>query len=76
MDEYELIIHLFGAASSQFCAISALQKSVEHFGNPRLFNKVKGNFYVDDYLILMDVANVVQQTATELVDVLHHGALN
>ena len=44
-DEYELSIHLFGATSSRFCAISALQKTVEDFGNPRLINIVKENFY-------------------------------
>ena len=53
-DEYELSTHLFGATSSPFCAISALQKTVEDFGNLRLINIVKENFYVDNCLISMN----------------------
>ena len=74
-NEYESSIHLFGIASSPFCAISALQKTVADFGNPRLMNMVKENFYGDNCLISMDDANVDQQTAIELVDVLHRGGL-
>ena len=72
-NEYELRIHLFDATSSSFCAISALQKTVEDFGNPRLINVVKENFYVDDCSILMDYANLAQQTAIKLVDIPHRG---
>ena len=52
-EEYQMMVHLFGATSSPSCANFALQRTADD--NQQEFSKeavdsVKGNFYVDDCL--------------------------
>ena len=52
-EEYQMMVHLFGATSSPSCANFALRQTADD--NQQEFSKeavdsVKGNFYVDDWL--------------------------
>ena len=53
LQEYQMVVHLFGAISSPACANLALRKTAEHNRHsfpPEVINTVKRNFYVDDCL--------------------------
>ena len=53
LQEYQMVVHLFGAISSPACANLALRKTAEdnrHSFPPDVINTVKRNFYVDDCL--------------------------
>ncbi|XP_078371484.1 uncharacterized protein LOC144655144 [Oculina patagonica] len=53
LEEYQMVVHLFGAASSPACSNFALRKTAEdnseHFPE-EVVSTVKNNFYVDDCL--------------------------
>ena len=53
LEEYQMVVHLFGAASSPSCSNFALRKTAEdnsqHFPEA-VVSTVKNNFYVDDCL--------------------------
>ena len=53
LQEYQMVVHLFGAISSPACANLALRKTAEdnrlNFP-PEVLNTIKRNFYVDDCL--------------------------
>ena len=53
VQEYQMLVHLFGAISSPACANFALRRSAEDNEScfpPEVINTVKINFYVDDCL--------------------------
>ena len=53
VQEYQMIVHLFGAISSSACANFALRRTAEDNKScfpPEVINTVKKNFYVDDCL--------------------------
>ena len=66
-DEYQMLVHMFGAASSPCCANRAVQQTAddneEQFG-PEVINTVRRNFYVDD--VLKSVPN--EENATHLAE--------
>ena len=66
-DEYQMLVHIFGAASSPCCANRAVQQTAddneERFG-PEVINTVRRNFYVDD--VLKSVPN--EENATHLAE--------
>ena len=52
-EEYQMLIHLFGATSSPSCAGFCLRKVAEEFEDefsPETIETIRKNFYVDDYL--------------------------
>ena len=56
-EEYQMLVHLFGATSSPSCANFALQKTAEDNAtnfDPSISNIVKKNFYVNDCLKLVN----------------------
>ena len=53
VQEYQMLVHLFGTISSPACANFALRRTAEDNEScfpPEVINTVKRNFYVDDYL--------------------------
>ena len=53
LEEFQMMVHLFGAVSSPSCANFALRKTAEDNKekfNPEVINTVHKNFYVDDCL--------------------------
>ena len=53
LQEYQMVVHLFGAISSPACANFALHRTAEdnrHSFLPDVISTVKRNFYVDDCL--------------------------
>ena len=52
-NEYQMLVHIFGAASSPCCANRSVQQTADdnekRFG-PEVINTVRRNFYVDDVL--------------------------
>ena len=53
LDEYQMLVHIFGAAASPCCANRAVRQTAddnkERFG-PEVINTVRRNFYVHDVL--------------------------
>ena len=65
-EEYQMLIHLFGATSSPSCAGFCLRKVAEEFKeefSPETIETIRKNFYVDD--CLKSVSNT--QTAVQLI---------
>ena len=53
LEEYQMVVHLFGAASSPACSNFELRKTAEDNSDPfprEVVNSVNKNFYVDDCL--------------------------
>ena len=51
-DEYQMLVHIFGASSSPCCTNKSVQQTAddnERF-SPEVINTVRRNFYVDDVL--------------------------
>ena len=79
IQEYQMTVHLFGAASSPSCCNFALKetaKDMEHESGPLAADTIRRNFYVDD--CLRSVKD--EQTAIELIQGLcqacEHGGFN
>ena len=67
--EYQMAVHLFGAASSPSCSNFALRKTAEdnseHFPEA-VVSTVKNNFYVDDCLKALSSVEEASQHASDL----------
>ena len=68
-EEYQMLVHLFGAASSPSCANFALRQTAEdnkeNF-DPVTVETVKRNFYVDDCLKSVESEEQAIQLQSEL----------
>ena len=51
-EEYQMLVHIFGAASSPCCANKSVRQTDdnEEWFSPEVINTVRRNFYVDDVL--------------------------
>ena len=76
LEEYQMVVHLFRAASSPSCSNFALQKTAEdksqHFPE-RVVSTVKNNFYVDDCLKALPSVEEASQHASNLWSLLSKG---
>ena len=79
LEEYQMVVHLFGAASSPACSNFALRKTAEdnsdHF--PReVVSSVNKNFYVDDCLKSLPSTEEALQHASDLKCLLSRGGFH
>ena len=78
LEEYQMVVHLFGAASSPSCFTFALCKTTEdnsdHFLE-EVVSTVKKNFYVDDCLKSLPSAEETSHHASNLRSLLSRGGL-
>ena len=69
LEEYQMVVHLFGAASSQACSNFALHRTaednVEHFSK-EVISTVRNNFYVDDCLKSLPTEGEASQLVSDL----------
>ena len=76
LEEYQMVVHLFGAASSPSCSNFALRKTAEdnsqHF-TEAVVCTVKNNFYVDDCLKALPSVEEASQHASDLRSLLSKG---
>ena len=76
LQEYQMVVHLFGAASSPACSNFALRKTAEdnskHFSEG-VVTTVKRNFYVDDCLKSLPSVEEASQHASDLRSLLSRG---
>jgi hypothetical protein len=75
-DEYQMLVHLFGATSSPSCANFALRKMAEDNANefvPSIVDIVKKNFYVDDCLKSVSDEQEGVEVARKLPELLSRG---
>lgn len=76
LQEYQMVVHLFGAASSPACSNFALRKTAEdnskHFSEA-VVTTVKRNFYVDDCLKSLPSVEEASQHASDLRSLLSRG---
>ena len=72
-EEYQMLIHLFGATSSPSCAGFCLRKVAEEFKDefsPETIETIRKNFYVDDCLKPVSDTKTAVQLIQELCEVL------
>ena len=76
LEEYQMVVHLFGAAFSPSCSNFALRKTAEdnteHFPEA-VVNTVKNNFYVDDCLKSLPSVDEAAQHAGDLRSLISRG---
>ena len=76
LEEYQMVVHLFGAASSPSCSNFALRKTAEdnsqHFPEA-VVSTVKNNFYVDDCLKALPSDEEASHHASDLRSLLSKG---
>ena len=76
LEEYQMIVHLFGASSSPSCSNFDLRKTAEdnsqHFAEA-VVSTVKNNFYVDDCLNALPSVEEASQHASDLRSLLSKG---
>ena len=76
LEEHQMVVHLFGAASSSSCSNFALRKTAEdnsqHFPE-EVLSTVKNNFYVDDCLKALPSVEEALQHASVLRSLLSKG---
>ena len=76
LEEYQMVVHLFRAASTPACSNLALRKTAEdnneHFPEA-VVNTVKKNFYVDDCLKSLPSVEEASQHASDLRGLLSRG---
>ena len=70
LEEYQMVVHLFGAASSPSCLNFALYKTAEdnsqHFPEV-VVSTVRNNFYEDDHLKALPSVEEASQHASDLI---------
>ena len=72
-EEYQMLIHLFGATSSPSCAGFCLRKVAEEFEDefsPETIETIRKNFYVDDCLKSVSDTKTAVQLIQELCEAL------
>ena len=78
LEEYQMVVHLFGAASSPACSNFALQRTAEdnseHFPEA-VVNIANKSFYVDDCLKSLPSVEEASQRASDLRCLLSRGVL-
>ena len=76
LEEYQMVVYLFGAASSPSCSNFALRKTAEdnsqHFPEG-VVSTVKNNFYTDDCLKALPSVKEASQHASDLRSLLSKG---
>ncbi|XP_078357279.1 uncharacterized protein LOC144642164 [Oculina patagonica] len=75
-EEYQMMVHLFGGASSPSCANFALKRTAEDNKEgfePQTIETVKRNFYVDDCLKSVESEDKAIRLAKELRELLAKG---
>lgn len=78
-EEYQMLVHLFGAASSPSCSNFALQKTAEDNEekfDSEVINIVRRNFYVDDCLKSTSTVSRAILLAHDLRDLLMKGGFH
>ena len=79
LEEYEMCVHLFGAASSSGCANYALKKTADD-AEPRfgadVAKTVRRDFYVDDWLKSVTNAEAAKALIKDVKDVCASGGFN
>ncbi|XP_022801986.1 uncharacterized protein LOC111339575 [Stylophora pistillata] len=69
LEEYQMVVHLFGAASSPSCSNFALRKTAEdnsQYFPEAVLSMVKNKFYVDDCLTALPSVKEASQYARDL----------
>jgi len=78
-DEYQMLVHIFGAASSPCCANRAVRQTVddneEQFG-PEVINTVCRNFYFDDVLKSVPNEENVIHLTEQLIQLMKEGGFH
>ena len=75
-EEYQMLVHVFGAADSPCCASYALRKTAEDQGekfSEAALRSVKRNFYMDDVLLSSPTPAETSNLAKQLIDILATG---
>lgn len=77
-EEYQMLLHLFGATSSPSCSNFTLLKTAEDEGkfNSEVINIVKRHFYVDDCLKSTPTVSSAIPLAQDLRDLLKKGSFH
>ena len=76
LEEYQMVVHLFGAASSPSCSTFALCQTTEDNSNhfpEEVVSTVEKNFYVDDCLKSLPSAEETSHHASNLRSLLSRG---
>ena len=78
LEEYQMVVHLFGAASCLSCSNFVLRKTAEdnsqNFPEEEVVSTVENNFYVDDCLKALPSVEEVSQHASDLRSLLSKGS--
>lgn len=75
-EEYQMLVHLFGAKSSPSCANFALKKTARDHAldfDPQTVDTVYSNFYVDDCLKSVATVNQAKHLSRQLCELLSRG---
>ena len=78
-EEYQMLVHLFGATSSPSCASFALRQTAEDNKNdfdPVTVETVQRNFYVDDCLKSVETEEEADELQEELRQLLSRGGFH
>ena len=78
-DDYDMNVHIFGAASSPCVASSALRQAADdnaHSFNPNVVEAIKKSFYVDDALPSLSDEPSAVSSAADLSDILERGGFH
>ncbi|XP_043241053.1 uncharacterized protein LOC122391322 [Amphibalanus amphitrite] len=79
LEEYQMNVHLFGAASSPSCANFALRRTAQDFGDlyrPDVARCIERNFYVDDFLKSAATEDEAADIALQVRDCCARGGFN
>jgi len=79
LEEFQMLVHLFGGISSPSCASYALQRTADD--NATKYDKetiytIRNNFYVDDCLKSVETEDKALQLVDELRELLKKGGFN
>ena len=75
-EEYQMLVHIFGATSSPCCANKSLRKTADDNKqkyDPNVIKTVHRNFYVDDSLKSVPTVEQAVQLADQLIQLLKEG---
>ncbi|XP_013409147.1 uncharacterized protein LOC106172792 [Lingula anatina] len=78
-EEYQMLVHVFGATSSASCTVYALLKNAEDHGKDFDFQTVETvyrNFYVDDCLNSVETVDEAKRMITQLTSLLQKGGFH
>ena len=75
-EEYQMLVHLFGATSSPSVCCWALRQTAVRYGeryDPKVLAVVDRNFYVDDCLLSVDSVQEARQIVKDVTSLLQEG---